>query len=89
MSLYDQKLIQDKARERARRLHVKLFDPTNFAAIMNSIEPTRKPNDFKKACKNAGLEDEEIDWLWSYLDKCDKNKWSKQKVRDDPASSGW
>lgn len=89
MSIYDQPPIQALARERARRLHVKLFNPTNFAAIMNSLEPTRKQNDFKTACTNAGLAPEETDWLWAYLDKCDKNKWSNKKVRDDPASSGW
>jgi len=57
------------AAARAAKL-MKLFSPGNFENIMESVDAApgnqSKPN-FDAACMNAGLRQDECDWLWNYL----------------------
>ncbi|MEJ2241871.1 MAG: hypothetical protein P8Y18_06995 [Candidatus Bathyarchaeota archaeon] len=80
-----------KAKVRAQKYLKALFKDDTYTAIMNSLEPNLKPNDFRKACSDAGLTTEETDWLWNYLKNCKKALWTNDKVRDDPplANAGW
>ena len=77
-----------------------LFQQENFDLIQPILDmpigaPGRDLAAFKTACANTGLEEEEKEWLWNYLEHCfeeDATKtggWGKTKVRDVMANSSW
>lgn len=74
------------ARARAQKMLAELFKPHNFKAIMNTIEPTPNYNNFQTACSTAGLVSAEIDWLWNYLQHCEKSIYDPVP---EAAASGW
>lgn len=93
MSKYDNLNKQKLARKRANKLLKELFVKengnsisTNFSAIMKSVDPNPNKGAFTVACKNAGLEDSEVEWLWAYLKNC---KIALYDPIPEAASSGW
>jgi hypothetical protein len=63
----------------------KLFKEKKFDDIMKALLPLNEPN-FRTACANAGLANEEVDWLWNYLQHYDEQLRVNLK---DAAGSGW
>lgn len=77
------------ARARASKMLSEIFKPHHFKAIMNTIDPTPNYNNFKAACQSPngpGLSDEEVDWLWNYLQYCSQ---AIYQVVPEAASTGW
>ena len=97
-SIYDDNLKQKKAKKRAREWLKTLFidneddpDPTtpintHFAAIMKAVDPIPNSGEFTLACRNAGLDESEIRWLWEYLKNCNSAIYSSIP---EAATSGW
>ena len=59
-----------------------LFRLENYKPIMMALHNLRfgkpseqeaAPGDFRAACETAGLEEEEIDWIWRYLQHYGEN----------------
>lgn len=71
---------------RAHKWVAELFKPQNFSAIMKSVDPIPDANAFTTACTNAGLNADEIKWLWAYLKNC---KFALYNPIPEAAQSGW
>lgn len=77
---------RQKALKRARKFEV-LFKEKSFDKIMHSVEssPQNRPS-FNEAVKDAGLTQEEADWLWGYLQHSKEDLW---KPVPEAAGTGW
>jgi hypothetical protein len=66
----------------------KCFNPQNFEEMMTAVDPptTNSEDNFRTACENAGLQDAEITWLWTYLKHCNASVYGPCP---DVAVSGW
>jgi hypothetical protein len=75
-----------KAKNRAKKFEV-LFNEKTFDAIMNAVEskPQNRPA-FDKAVLAAGLQQEEANWLWGYLQHSDEKLWLPVP---EAAGTGW
>ena len=86
MSIYDDPVKRALALARAHKWVAELFKPKNFSAIMKSVDPIPDANAFTTACTNAGLNADEIKWLWAYLKNC---KFALYNPIPEAAQSGW
>jgi hypothetical protein len=85
MPKYEDENTRKLALKRALKIQ-KLFDKGKFAPIMNAVDPLPSPGTFRDACRAAGLNDDEIIWLWTYLKEC------THAIYDpipEAAGSGW
>ena len=83
---YDNDNARGLARARANKWLAELFKPQNFSAIMKSVDPNPDKNAFTVACRNAGLNADEVEWLWAYLKNCDSALYGPIP---EAAATGW
>jgi hypothetical protein len=63
------KAARERAMAKAMAMTV-LFKKDHYSAITDVLDRKGEINaesDFKEACAAAGLDDDEIEWLWNYL----------------------
>ena len=86
MSIYDDPVKRALALARAHKWVAELFKPQNFSDIMKSVDPNPNKGAFTLACTNAGLNADEVEWLWAYLKNC---KEALYDLIPEAAQSGW